>query len=935
MGLIHLLLCLSVVQVWGQTSEATTSVTAITTITTIATTAKPTDRPTVKPSPPDVSRVEVKGQTETNVTLQWSRVESFQTYELQFNNRTENITDGSDEVNYTVTSLSAGIKYLFTLYTVSEDDKSDGYDFSAVTAPLNAVVSVVSQTESSVTLQWDKVSNIATYELQFENKTKNPIFKPDDGPVIETIQYLNSGTKYSFTLFTVFENISSRGESISTLTRPRNAASVKAVSQNESHVTLTWDQVDGVTSYELKFEENVVNISALADDRPITHTVSDLSPATKYSFTLFSVLESLSSSGHAFSAVTAPVNVAGDITVTERSDTTVTLQWSKVAGISDYALQLNNEPVINITANKESQANKQPRLTEAGTGDLQTYQVENLKAGMEYDLTLFAVFEGVRSSGLKSFTVTKINCVTSEWKVSNTSIQANVPGLFNKATASNSFGTHTSEPGNQVSFTGLYPGSNYVVSLLYERDSETFPQCEHTLTIVPPDLSSWRCNYASGGYAISLSWQAPGVWSGVQVNVSGRSPQTLDTDNVTETEISGLQPAQTYAISVATLSGTRRSNSVSIICGTDPRGVIGGSVTAVLLLIVLVCLAVFILRRRPEILRPLQFGQSKLSSDKFKPVSIRNFPEHFTQLSADQNRGFSEEYEDFAPIGTEQTRRAATDLEVKNKNRFTNVLPYDWSRVKLTTLNDDRTSDYINANYMPGYGSSRQYIAAQGPLPSTVNDFWRMVWEQRVKGVVMVTNCVEGGRTKCEQYWPLDYTPCLYGDLLITVRSEHKNPDWTLRELAVKNKITSEERVVRHFHFTAWPDHGVPEGTASLIQFRGLIREHVETQGAGGGPTVVHCSAGVGRTGTLIALDVTLQQLEREKAVGIAAFVHKMRLSRPLMVQTEGQYIYLHQCILDTLEPKTKMPENLYENSDMIYANATALREFQKANTNV
>uniref|UniRef100_A0A3Q3W1T4 Protein tyrosine phosphatase receptor type H n=1 Tax=Mola mola TaxID=94237 RepID=A0A3Q3W1T4_MOLML len=155
-------------------------------------------------------------------------------------------------------------------------------------------------------------------------------------------------------------------------------------------------------------------------------------------------------------------------------------------------------------------------------------------------------------------------------------------------------------------------------------------------------------------------------------------------------------------------------------------------------------------------------------------------------------------------------------------------------------------------------------------------------------------------------------------DLLVITRSEEPESNWTLREFTVKNV-----RTVKHFHFTAWPDHGVPQGTTVLIQFRELVREHIQREGTTA-PTVVHCSAGVGRTGTLIALDVLLQQLDTEGVVGINAFVHKMRLSRPHMVQTESQYVFLHRCIMDSLPPEG----NLYENTDMIYVNATALREF-------
>ncbi|KAG7227808.1 hypothetical protein INR49_013602, partial [Caranx melampygus] len=279
-------------------------------------------------------------------------------------------------------------------------------------------------------------------------------------------------------------------------------------------------------------------------------------------------------------------------------------------------------------------------------------------------------------------------------------------------------------------------------------------------------------------------------------------------------------------------------------------------------------------------------------------------------------------------------RKAAVLPENKARNRFNNVLPYDWCRVKLSTSNPNETSDYINASYMPGYNRQREYIATQGPLPSTVCDFWRMIWEQRVKGIVMVTNCVEGGRTKCERYWPPDSNPCPHGKLLITMKSEQQEPNWTLREFSVKNTSTSEERTVKHFHFTAWPDHGVPEGTDVLIQFRELVRWHIDKEGDGA-PTVVHCSAGVGRTGTIIALDVLLQQFDKKRAVGINGFVHKMRLSRPYMVQTESQYVFLHQCIMDHLKPQEKLEENIYENADIIYANATALQEVLTKDLNV
>ncbi|XP_062381681.1 receptor-type tyrosine-protein phosphatase H-like [Sardina pilchardus] len=314
------------------------------------------------------------------------------------------------------------------------------------------------------------------------------------------------------------------------------------------------------------------------------------------------------------------------------------------------------------------------------------------------------------------------------------------------------------------------------------------------------------------------------------------------------------------------------------------RAVIWVPVLVIILLGLLVAMGVFVLRRKPKLLRA---------------ISVKKFPDHFSRLSRDENREFTVEYLQFSTVGADLTQREANLPENKSKNRFTDILPYDCCRVKLSRRGQN--SDYINANFIPGYGGKKmEYIAAQGPLSSTVSDFWRMIWEQNSERIVMVTNCVENGKAKCDQYWPQGPSPCRHGDLHITMTSERKDTNWTIRELIVKKEAKSEERRVKHFHFTAWPDHGVPNGTEELIQFRGLIRQHIDSSQSSG-PTVVHSSAGVGRTGTLIALDVLLQQVEREQAVDIAGFVHRMRRHRPHMVQTESQYIFLHQCIKDFL----------------------------------
>uniref|UniRef100_A0A667ZYH3 protein-tyrosine-phosphatase n=1 Tax=Myripristis murdjan TaxID=586833 RepID=A0A667ZYH3_9TELE len=313
------------------------------------------------------------------------------------------------------------------------------------------------------------------------------------------------------------------------------------------------------------------------------------------------------------------------------------------------------------------------------------------------------------------------------------------------------------------------------------------------------------------------------------------------------------------------------------------------------------------------------------------PIKITHFESHYNKLQADSNYLLSAEFEDLKDVGRNQPLDTALLPENRGKNRYNNILPYDSTRVKLSYVDDDPCSDYINASYIPGNNFRREYIATQGPLPGTKDDFWKMVLEQNVHNIVMVTQCVEKGRVKCDHYWPFDHDPLYYGDLIVQMLSESVLPEWTIREF----KICSEEqlnysRLVRQFHYTVWPDHGVPETTQSLIQFVRTVRDYINRT-PGSGPTVAHCSAGVGRTGTFIVLDRVLQQLDNKDTVDIYGAVFDLRLHRSHMVQTECQYAYLHQCVRDVLRARKLRNEQenlhypIYENvnpeahRDMVY----------------
>ncbi|XP_064365629.1 phosphatidylinositol phosphatase PTPRQ isoform X1 [Dromaius novaehollandiae] len=291
----------------------------------------------------------------------------------------------------------------------------------------------------------------------------------------------------------------------------------------------------------------------------------------------------------------------------------------------------------------------------------------------------------------------------------------------------------------------------------------------------------------------------------------------------------------------------------------------------------------------------------ELKDERFtRPISKKSFLQHVEELCTNNNLKFQEEFSEL-PKFLEDL--ASTDADLpwnKSKNRFPNIKPYNNNRVKLMPDAGIPGSDYINASYVSGYLCPNEFIATQGPLPGTVGDFWRMVWETRAKTLVMLTQCFEKGRIRCHQYWPEDNKPVtVFGDIVITKLMEDTQIDWTIRDLKIERH--GDCMMVRQCNFTSWPEHGVPETTAPIIHFVKLIRAsraHDTT------PMVVHCSAGVGRTGVYIALDHLTQHINDHDFVDIYGLVAELRTERMCMVQNLAQYIFLHQCVLDLLTSK-------------------------------
>ncbi|XP_013859791.1 receptor-type tyrosine-protein phosphatase delta isoform X18 [Austrofundulus limnaeus] len=309
----------------------------------------------------------------------------------------------------------------------------------------------------------------------------------------------------------------------------------------------------------------------------------------------------------------------------------------------------------------------------------------------------------------------------------------------------------------------------------------------------------------------------------------------------------------------------------------------------------------------PVELRRLNFQTPGMASHP--PIPVMELADHVERLKANDNLKFSQEYESIDP--GQQFTWEHSNLEVnKPKNRYANVIAYDHSRVLLSAIDGVPGSDYINANYIDGYRKQNAYIATQGSLPETFGEFWRMIWEQRSAIIVMMTKLEERSRVKCDQYWPTRGTET-YGLIQVTLLDTVELATYCVRTFALFKNGSSEKREVRQFQFTAWPDHGVPEHPTPFLAF---LRRVKACNPPDAGPMVVHCSAGVGRTGCFIVIDAMLERIKHEKTVDIYGHVTLMRAQRNYMVQTEDQYVFIHDALQEAVNcGTTEVPaRNLY-----------------------
>lgn len=279
------------------------------------------------------------------------------------------------------------------------------------------------------------------------------------------------------------------------------------------------------------------------------------------------------------------------------------------------------------------------------------------------------------------------------------------------------------------------------------------------------------------------------------------------------------------------------------------------------------------------------------------PIGKTDLPAAVAERHRDSDYGFQHEFEMLPDRFPDRTTRSSEARENIYKNRYPDIKAYDQTRVRLSLIDNTAGSDYINANYVIGYKERKKFICAQGPMDNTVNDFWRLVWEQHLEMVLMLTNLEEYSKTKCAQYWPdAGAGSRRFGELEVTHVRENRFADYLVRELKLKMGDGGEERRVIQYHYLVWKDFMAPDNPAGILKF---IRRVNDQYSLDKGPLLVHCSAGVGRTGTLVALDSLLQQLREENHVAIFNTVCDLRHQRNFLVQSLKQYIFIYRALLE------------------------------------
>ncbi|KAM8971718.1 receptor-type tyrosine-protein phosphatase eta [Sarcophilus harrisii] len=882
-------------------------------------------------APHPVSDFRVQNFNTTSISLAWSSEgSSFRILVKDLTHHLFSRNETQQEKQLVVTDLIPGTLYCFEIFPQAPDGREGVSRKLEQTTEPNAVssIEVVFVNTTTIHLQWqnrDSVSLGYRYLLLVET-SGSWVFNSTTSFLNETIGGLEPGTCYNVTIYPEVGN-GTKGSPVwkivYTTPSPVSAISVSSISTTE--VTLSWEETDSAAAgytYLILLVEGGSGMFINQTLRVRNATITGLSPGTSYNVTIYSqVGEDLlqGEPGHT-SFCTDAASVAFLECNPVPKQPILILRWPCPPGVnSGFSLTIHS-------GEWSKEINLPPCYSTYVNDDYNGTYVASLNYSTTYNISLITL-----SCGKKSFPKQNI----SRTSITDPPPPDGLPNIFpiNHNSLKVKFGKFESSHGPITAYAVILTtdGSankssadflKYTYEDFKKGTSKTY--VTYLMTVKEERAASALSDVLKYEVIVGNESTTDGYYNGKLEPLSSYRACIAGFTNIT---FDSLHPGLINGTE-SYVSFSFYSDAVSL--PQNPAVICGAVFGCIFGALVIVAVGGFIFWRRKR--KDAKNSDVSFSQIKSKIIKVENFESYFKKQQADSNCGFAEEYEDLKLIGVNQPKFAAEIPENRGKNRYNNVLPYDISRVKLS-IQTQVTDDYINANYMPGYYSKKDFIATQGPLPNTLKDFWRMVWEKNIYSIVMLTKCVEQGRTKCEEYWPSKQTQN-YGDITVAMTSEIILPEWTIRDFTVKNSKTSESHPLRQFHFTSWPDHGVPDTTDLLINFRYLVNDYMK-QSPPESPVLVHCSAGVGRTGTFIAIDRLIHQMENENAVDVYGIVYDLRLHRPLMVQTEDQYVFLNQCVWDIIKSqKDSKADLIYQNTTAmtIYENLAPMTAFGKTN---
>ncbi|XP_068458580.1 receptor-type tyrosine-protein phosphatase eta-like [Clinocottus analis] len=865
---------------------------------------------TVQSTKPEAVEANISSRgSNSSILVSWTRppgkVEHYKVYLNSTSMASKEVSLNSSSTGFVFGNLSAGRLYTAVVTTFSGPfNASSGFVTNATYPNPPGPIDVLAKTIRSIDIQWKEAPLMAGAAFHYQLTISSPqgeenITSTNSTNTTNFFTSLRSGTSYSISVATVgVMGFKSEKVQTSMVTTRPFGVKLLSTSTEEKSIAVVWEKPD-----EYK-ESYRYNLTWQSTDGPIiaalinetNYDIVNLDPGKSYNISV--TTETLDETKGAPSTISNCTNASPaknlDCIGPNTTNAQVVLTCNKPNGqYSDFKVS-----VMDGEINKTHTCN---------------HTVSNLRHNTEYNLTVETL-----SCGLPS----RPQALLCRTGITNPPIPGNYESLvlasnreYNKFTLQmeTSLLNHVNGPITHIGVlvTDDLPGDN---SMKYvgkthkqwrEKDTPVY-----MATVIENHFQS-----RSGAGHLNIEIGNESKWEGytngpLEANGKYQYAIVLFTSLDLQNE---LVNGQQSLISITNFYP-------AVLLPQNPAviAIATGATLGIFCVLVIILIGFIIYWKRFSHKESPDIQIHSMRAKVSVAVRVEDYEAYYKKQKADSNCGFAEEFEDLKVVGTAQMKTNAQTLENKPKNRYNNVLPYDSSRVKLSIIHGSPYDDYINANYMPGYNSRKEYIAAQGPLPTTVSEFWRMIWEKNVQTVVMLTRCNEQGRVKCEKYW--DCGSRYFENITVTTTSEIQLEDWTIRDFGIKNVKTAETRSVRHFHFTAWPDHGVPQTTELLISFRHLVREHMD-QYSRHSPAVVHCSAGVGRTGTFIAIDRLIFQIERENIVDLYGIVHDLRMHRPLMVQTEDQYVFLNQCAMDIIRSRTGT------NVDLIYQNCAAIYE--------